>query len=258
MDNGENDAPIPGVDNSQLETACLKLAELPEALAIVQEARRGASDQNRPSRASPGGNGKSRQPFGRQRVPNSARDQRQSDDRPAQVVGRAQRARPPPQQRRGTDLQAKLDKRKARSVCHACNHLGHWAGDPQCPGRPVNMIELEDEVQEFEPNQDAETRQVLSVQVDDSEVRSLRPSTRHVLAMSSMDVGRRKGAPGVIDTANRYTAWGSAYRQTLIERGIGHAISVAPKSEVYRFGTPGLLTSTERVTVPVVLADHSL
>ena len=38
MDNGENDAPIPGVDNSQLETACLKLAELPEALAIVQAA----------------------------------------------------------------------------------------------------------------------------------------------------------------------------------------------------------------------------
>ena len=40
MGNGENDAPIPGVDNSQLETACLKLAELPEALAIVQAARR--------------------------------------------------------------------------------------------------------------------------------------------------------------------------------------------------------------------------
>ena len=64
MDNGENDAPIPGVDNSQLETACLKLAELPEALAIVQAARRGASDSNRHSRASPGGKGKSRQPFG--------------------------------------------------------------------------------------------------------------------------------------------------------------------------------------------------
>ena len=47
MDNGENDAPIPGVDNSQLETACLKLAELPEALAIVQAVWRGASDQNR-------------------------------------------------------------------------------------------------------------------------------------------------------------------------------------------------------------------
>ena len=71
MDNGENDAPIPGVDNSQLETACLKLAELPEALAIVQAARRGASDSNRHSRASPGGKGKSRQPFGRQRVPNA-------------------------------------------------------------------------------------------------------------------------------------------------------------------------------------------
>ena len=57
MDNGENDAPIPGVDNSQLETACLKLAELQEALAIVQAAWRGASDSNRPS---PGGKGKSR------------------------------------------------------------------------------------------------------------------------------------------------------------------------------------------------------
>ena len=83
---------------------------------------------------------------------NSTRDQRQSDDRPAQVVGRTQRPRPQPQQRRGTDLQAKLHKRKARSVCHACGQTGHWAGDPQCPGRPVNVIELEDEVQEIERN----------------------------------------------------------------------------------------------------------
>ena len=40
MDNGENDAPIPGVDNAKLETACLKLAALPEALAIINAARR--------------------------------------------------------------------------------------------------------------------------------------------------------------------------------------------------------------------------
>ena len=58
MDIGENDTAIPGVDNSQLETACLKLAELPEALASVQAARRGASDSNPHSRASPGGKGK--------------------------------------------------------------------------------------------------------------------------------------------------------------------------------------------------------
>ena len=68
MDNGENDAPIPGVDNSQLETACLKLAEPPEALAIVQAARRGDSDQNRHSRGPPDGKGKTRQSCGRQRV----------------------------------------------------------------------------------------------------------------------------------------------------------------------------------------------
>ena len=61
MDNGENPAPIPGVDNSQFETACLKLAELSEALAIVQAAPRRAADQNRHSRGSPRGKGKTRQ-----------------------------------------------------------------------------------------------------------------------------------------------------------------------------------------------------
>ena len=88
------------------------------------------------------------------------------------------------------------------------------------------------------------------------------PSTRLVLAMNSIDVGRRDGARGVIDTGARYTvagrAWDRAYRQICIERGIGHAISVALESEVYRFGNGGLLTSTERVTVPVVLVDHPL
>ena len=70
------------------------------------------------------------------------------------------------------------------------------------------MIELEDEVQEFEPNQDAGTRQILSMQVDVSDVRLLRPSTRLVFAMNSMDVGRREGARGVIDTAARYRVAG--------------------------------------------------
>ena len=125
-----------------------------------------------------------------------------------------------------------------------------------------NVFELEDEVQEFEPNQDAGTRQILSVQVGVSDVRLLRPSTRLVLAMNSMDVGRREGARGVIDTAARYTvagrAWDRACRQICAERGIGHLINVMPGCELYRFGNGGLLTSTERVTVPVVLADHPL
>ena len=44
-----------------------------------------------------------------------------------------------------------------------------------------------------------------------SDVRLLRPSTRLVLAMNSMDVDRREGARGVIDTAARYTATGRAW-----------------------------------------------
>ena len=47
-----------------------------------------------------------------------------------------------------------------------------------------------------------------------------------------------------------------AYRQICAARGIGHLINVTSDSEVYRFGNGGLLTSTERVTVPVVLAAH--
>ena len=96
------------------------------------------------------------------------------------------------------------------------------------------------------------------MQVDVSDVRLL----RLLLAMYSMDVGRKEGARGVIDTAARYTVagrvWDRAYRQICAERGIGHLINVTPESEVYRFGNGGLLTSTERVTVPVVLADHPL
>ena len=64
------------------------------------------------------------------------------------------------------------------------------------------------------------------------------------------------------DTAARYTvagrAWDREYRQICLDRGIGHAIVVKPESEVYRFGNGGLLTSTERVTVPVVLTNHPL
>ena len=59
-------------------------------------------------------------------------------------------------------------------------------------------------------------------------------------------------------TAGSGRAWDRAYRQICLDRGIGHAIVVKPESEVYRFGNGGLLTSTERVTVPVVLATHPL
>ena len=90
----------------------------------------------------------------------------------------------------------------------------------------------------------------------------LRPSTRLVLAVNSMNVGRREGARGVIDTAARHTvagsSWDRAYHRICAERGIGHLVNVTLESEVYRLGNGGLLTSTERVTVPVVLADHPL
>ena len=173
----------------------------------------------------------------RQRLP-SAREKRHNDDRPAQVVGSALRTRL-------SDAEARTCNQSWINVRHAAfvMHVGHWAGDPQCPGPPVNVIELDD----------------VSVQVDVSEVRLLNSSTRLVLAINSMDVGRREGAHGVIGHCSslhrRGRAWDRAYRQICLDR---HAIVVKPESEVYRFGNGGLLTSTERVTDPVVLANNPL
>ena len=181
MDNGENDAPIPGVDNSQLETACLKLAELPEALAIVQaepqtqidiplllQAARANLDNHSADNVHP-----TLHVISDRAMTDLHRSSEELND-----LGHSH-----------NNAEARIckqswTKRKARSVCHACGQTGHWAGDPQCPGRPVNVIELEDEVREFEPNQDAGTRQILSVQVDVSDVRFLRPSARLVLAVN--------------------------------------------------------------------------
>ena len=107
-----------------------------------------------------------------ERVPSSAREQRHNDDRQAQVVGRTQRA--------GHNLsnaEVLVKQANGSSVFHAfALTLGRR---PSCPGRPVNLIESEDEVQEFEPSQDAGMRQVLSVQVD---VFVVRPSTRRCTA----------------------------------------------------------------------------
>ena len=63
------------------------------------------------------------------------------------------------------------------------------------PSRPVDMIELEDEVQEFETYQDAGMRQVLSVQVDVSDVRFFDPPHVLVLAMEFHGCWTKEGSP---------------------------------------------------------------
>ena len=162
MDNGENGAAIPGVDNSQ--TACLKLAELPEALAIVQ-ARRGAS-KNKPT--FPWFSWRQGQKLDNHLDDNAYPALRRISDR--MMTDQLRSSEGP------NELGHSLSNAEAR-ICEQ-----RWAGHPQCPDRPVDVIELEDAVQEFEPNQDEGMRQILSVQVDVSDVRLLRPSTRCVIA----------------------------------------------------------------------------
>ena len=81
---------------------CLKLAELPEALEIVQAARKGALDSKSHSRGSHGGKGKTRQD-------NVYPVRVNSDTMTSDRSGRRERSTNPPQRRRGTDLQSKLD-----------------------------------------------------------------------------------------------------------------------------------------------------
>ena len=128
------------------KTACLELAELPEPLAIVQAARRGEPQtRNRHSLWSSWRQGQNSKNHLDDNVCPAVRvisDIMMTE--PAQVVGRAQRARPQPQQRRGTDLHVKLDKRKARSVCHACGQTQKLCQETlNAPGRLFNVIELE-------------------------------------------------------------------------------------------------------------------
>ena len=150
-------------------------------------------------------------------------------------------------------LQAKFDKRKARSVCDAFDQLGHWAGD--CL---VNIVGLEDEVQKFKTQECDKSCQcklmflmcvswILHTSCVRNEFRGCWTKRR-----SPRSLKRQPDTQYPTEPRTR------AYRQICIERSIGHAISVAPESEVHGFGNGGLLTSTERVTVPVVLADHPL
>ena len=139
----EGDLALPeGIDEAALESACLKLAELPEALAIVQSVRRGRGRGRGRGRSQSrgfsrgGSRGGSRPDRSRSRSTHEA----SSGSRPAQV-GKGQRPGRPGGGG-SSSLQSKIDKRKARSTCHDCQQMGHWSGDPQCPKqRSANVIE---------------------------------------------------------------------------------------------------------------------
>ena len=36
------------------------------------------------------------------------------------------------------DPQAAIRAKKAKSKCHVCGRMGHWSGDPECPGPPAS------------------------------------------------------------------------------------------------------------------------
>ena len=80
---------------------------------------------------------------GRQREPSSARDQRHHDDRPAQVVGR-----PKEPGHNFSNAEVRICKRSSTIEKHAATTMRVTSSARP----PVNMIERDDEVQEFEPN----------------------------------------------------------------------------------------------------------
>ena len=170
------------MDASQLETTCLKLAELPEALAIVQ-----ASEE---ARGSSGGKGKLVQRLDVNVYPAV---------RVISDIIMTDQLNVPGPNLSNAEVRTCMQSWTSGKLAAFATRATSTAIGPE--------IELEDEVQEFEPNQDAGMRQVLSVHVDVTEVRSLRPSTPR----NSMDVGRREGSCGVIDTAARYTVASRAW-----------------------------------------------
>ena len=122
----EDDNLPPGVDSQQLEAACLKLAQLPEALAIVRAVRRGGKGGSKGTKSR--GRGRS---FSRGGGKNRGDDRSRSSHgkggdrggRPAQVGRQCTRAGlgGAGHSSSGSALQAKIDRRKATSTCNDCH-----------------------------------------------------------------------------------------------------------------------------------------
>ena len=226
-------------ETARLESAAIELSGVSEALATIRNARERIGNHRRTPQ----------QP-GRKPKPQPA-----SGSKPA-VAPKRSAARPT-----SSALKDKIQSRKAKSVCHDCGEMGHWAGDDVCRGKRAHGHGTH--ITDYEPFLDTSGGYNAIEESTEAE-RSVTVCERHDPArpalVTASDAQCHDPCVGIIDTACLYSVagerWWHHYRDTLVALGLEDEILEESELEKYRFGNGGTLDSKTRVTVPIVVANR--
>ena len=114
-----------------LERAATTISEACEALGTVRSTRnniraKGGKGRGRARRPPASGKGKTK--GSRHLAP--TRGKQGSASAPGRIGGRGGG---------GRSVSASILARKAKTTCNTCGRVGHWVGDPECPGRMIDL-----------------------------------------------------------------------------------------------------------------------
>ena len=123
--------------------------------------------------------------------------------------------------------------------------MGHWAGDPECPG--PNQAHLTN-AQESDHGE------------DDASVYVVQMSSHSVLLGDSCD--HPDGRCALLDTCCARSVagkgWLDTYKKLLEASGVPHDLSLTPSTETFRLGDGRALESLGCVEVPLVVCGLAL
>ena len=133
-----------------------------------------------------------------------------------------------------------------------CGKMGHWSGDPECPGPSAAT----------QPARPLPSRGVNQTEVDTDSV------PVHDVVMTepdgpdaSLEAPVRDARRAAADSACRFSVagsrWYADYRRALEDAGLIEFPTETAEHERYRFGNNGTLDSYTRVKSPVVIAGKA-
>ena len=201
---------------ADLERACAQVSDASEALQMIRDVRAGLKGRGK-------GKGKSK-----------GKSEGKSGGRSS------------------SDPQAAIRAKKAKGKCHVCGKMGHWSGDPVCPGPSAST----------QPAKAPPSRGVNQTELDTDSV------PIHDVFMTEPDVADagleapvRDARRAVADSACRFSVagshWYADYRKALEDAGLLEFLTETAEHERYRFGNNGTLDNYTRVKSPAVIAGKA-
>ena len=152
-------------------------------------------------------------------------------------------------------------ERQARTKCWTCGRLGHWAGDPQCPGKPdtekgkLNEASCVDwEAMTADMGSTSPPRRESVKFETGGASASERYTAHHVIST----VGPVGGLAALDSACNRTVVgviWLQSYLVRLQALGLSRFASWDSESEYFRFGNGGWLKSDRRYRLPAAILN---